>query len=268
MVFSPEWIIAYLVLGACVGFMAGLLGVGGGGIMVPLLTTFFVAQQAPETTLVHLALGTSMASIVITSLSSMRAHMARKGVLWDVVKSMAPGIIIGSFGATFLIKYLSSQALALFFALFMAYVAVQMFINRQADPSRKIPGKLGLAGVGSGIGSISALVSIGGGSLTVPFLTWVNVPIKKAIGTSAALGLPISVAGTIGYLINGIDVNIEVEWAVGFVYLPAVLCISITSVVFAPLGVKLTHRLPVAVLKKIFAFLSLSLSIKMLFSVF
>ncbi|OUS17798.1 hypothetical protein A9Q88_02305 [Gammaproteobacteria bacterium 50_400_T64] len=264
---TPEWIAAFLLLGAFVGFMAGLLGIGGGGIMVPTLTTMFLLQGVPVEKVVHLALGTSMASIIATSLASMRAHHANGGVLWPVVKGMTPGIIVGTFLATFLAKYISSAHLAIFFAIFMGAVAVQMFLNKKPKPSRELAGGTGLLAAGSGIGAISALVSIGGGSLTVPFLTWQNIEIRKAIGTSAAIGLPISVAGTLGYLMNGWSNSTPENYTFGFIYLPAVLLISAVSFFTAPIGARMVHRLPVPVLKKIFAVLLVVLGLKMLFSV-
>ncbi|MBQ0719868.1 MAG: sulfite exporter TauE/SafE family protein [Gammaproteobacteria bacterium] len=264
---DPEWIAGFLVLGTFVGFMAGLLGIGGGGIMVPALTSIFLIQGVPLDSVVHLALGTSMASIIATSLASLRAHHANGGVLWPVVRGMTPGIIVGTFVATFVAKYISSAQLAIFFALFMGAVSVQMFLNKKPKPSRELSGSAGLLAAGSGIGAISALVSIGGGSLTVPFLSWQNVEIRKAIGTSAAIGLPISVAGTLGYLLNGWENSSPENYTFGFIYLPAVLLISAASFFTAPLGARMVHRLPVPILKKIFAVLLVVLGVKMLFSV-
>ncbi len=262
-----HWIIIFLLLGAVVGLMAGLLGVGGGGIMVPVLTAIFLAMHIPVDKVVHLALGTSMASIVITSFASLRAHHARAGVIWDIVKRITPGILLGTFLATFLAAYMNSRYLALFFSVFMAIVSTQMFLNKKPAPGRSRVGTLGLFLAGNFIGAISALVSIGGGSLTVPFLAWQNIQLKKAIGTSAAIGLPIALAGTLGYIINGWGSHYQLANTIGFVYLPAVFLISLVSFFTAPVGAQLAHKLPVATLKKIFAFLLLSLSIKMLYSV-
>lgn len=262
-----EWILAFLSLGLFAGFMAGLLGIGGGGIMVPMLTTIFLAQGLAPAYVVHLALGTSMAAIVMTSISSMRAHHARGGVLWPIVKTMAPGVILGTFAATFLAAKISSQHLAMFFALFMGYVALNMLRPKKAVVAKpKAAGKPELTAVGSGIGVISALVSIGGGSLTVPYLSWRGIALKNAIGTSAAVGLPISLAGAIGYLLQA-QPELDLPYAVGMVYLPGVLLMSAASFITAPLGAKLAHKLPVATLKKVFAVLLILLSVKMLLSV-
>lgn len=262
-----QWIVIFLVLGAVVGITAGLLGVGGGGIMVPALTAIFLGMGIPVEKVVHLALGTSMASIVITSIASLRAHHARSGVIWSIVKRIAPGIILGTFLATFLAAIMNSIYLALFFSVFMAFVSIQMFLNKAPKPSRQLSGNTGLLIAGSGIGAISALVSIGGGSLTVPYLTWQNINLKQAIGTSAAIGLPIALAGTLGYIINGWGNQYLLSYTLGFIYMPAVLLISVVSFFTAPIGAQLAHSLPIPILKKIFAALLILLSIKMLVSV-
>jgi uncharacterized protein len=263
-----EWLAAYLVLGAFVGFFAGLLGVGGGGIMVPMLTTLFAAQGFSHEHLVHLALGTSMAAIVMTSIASLRAHHAHGAVRWDIVKGVTPGVLLGTFAGTFIASRMASAPLAIFFGCFMAYVAVQMVLNVKPKPSRELPGRAGLAGVGGGIGLVSALVAIGGGSLSVPFMTWCNVKMQHAIGTSAAIGLPIALAGAAGYLLNGWGSSGLPEWSVGYVYLPALVLLSLVSSFTAPIGARLAHRLPVAMLKKIFAAVLVLLSLKMLHTVF
>ena len=262
-----EWILLFLLLGCVVGFMAGLLGIGGGGIMVPVLTSMFLLRGVPVENVVHLALGTSMAAIIITSISSLRAHHLKGGVIWAVVRSMAPGIIVGTFLATLFVSQISSIYLAIFFSMFMAYVAIQMFRNKTPKPDRSLSGNTELLFVGSGIGAISAIVSIGGGSLTVPYLIRQNIDIKKAIGTSAAIGLPISIAGTLGYVINGWQSYSMGSYTFGYVYLPVVLLISLASFITAPYGAKLAHKLNVATLKKVFSLLLIILSIKMLISV-
>ncbi|MBT0961065.1 sulfite exporter TauE/SafE family protein [Denitromonas iodatirespirans] len=262
------WWLSYPVLGAFVGFFAGLLGVGGGGIMVPVLTSLFVAQGFPADKIVHMALGTSMAGIVMTSVASLRAHHRHRAVRWDVVRAITPGILAGTFGATFIASHVASRPLAIFFACFMAYVSTQMLLNIKPKPSRALPGPLGMTGVGLGIGGVSALVAIGGGSLSVPFMTWCNLKIQNAIGTSAAIGLPIALAGTAGYVINGWGTEGTPAYTAGFIYLPALVLITLVSTFTAPLGVQLAHRLPVATLKKVFAGVLILLCVKMLHSVF
>jgi uncharacterized protein len=264
---APEWLLAYLVLGCVVGLFAGLLGIGGGGIMVPLLTTLFSAQRIAPEHVVHLALGTSLASIVLTSLASLRIHHQHGAVNWRIVRQITPGIGIGTLSGSFLAARTPPLPLAVFFSCFMAYVSLQMLRNMKPHPTRDLPGPLGIAAVGSGIGFVSALVAIGGGSLSVPFMTWCNIRMREAIGTSAAIGLPISLAGTLGYLINGWSSEPLPPYSVGYVYFPALLLISGASSVTAPVGARLAHRAPVALLKKTFAAVLLLLSAKMLATV-
>lgn len=263
-----QWIFAYLALGAFIGFFAGLLGIGGGGIMVPVLTTVFIMQGFSLEHVVHIALATSMAAIIITSLSSLKAHHAHQAVIWRIVWRITPSILLGTFAATFIASQVSTKFLALFFACFMAYISIQMLLNIKPKPSRELPNILWLSVTGIVIGGISALVAIGGGSLSVPFMVWCNIKIHNAIGTSAAIGLPISIAGTMGYLINGWNIENMPEYTVGYIYLPAVVLISLMSYMTAPLGAKLTHSLPVPTLKKIFAVLLMLLCVKMLQTIF
>jgi uncharacterized membrane protein YfcA len=263
-----EYLFIYLLLGTVVGFFAGLLGIGGGTLIVPVLTALFLHQGLPTAAIVHIALGTSMASIVITSVVSLAAHHRKQGVLWKVVKTMAPGVIVGAFFGTFLVARLSAQFLAVFFTIFLFVIAIQMFLNKQPAPSRVLPGSLGLLGVASSIGVISSLVAIGGGALTVPYLVWCNTPVKKAIGTAAALGFPIALSGTIGYVINGWNKLPEEVFMLGYVYLPAVIGISLATFFTAPVGASFAHRLPTASIKKIFAIFTLMLGLKMLNSIF
>ncbi len=263
-----EWILIYVVLGSFVGFLAGLFGIGGGGIMVPLLTTMFVIQGFPTEHTVHAALATSMAAIIFTSISSLRAHHRLGGVIWPVVAKIAPGIIIGTFGFAYIASWIPPQPLAIFFVAFMFYVSARMFMNIKPKPSRELPGTIGLSAAGTGIGGISALVAIGGGSLTVPFLTWCNVNIQKAIGTSSAVGFPIAVAGSLGYFAGGLNVEGLPDYSLGYIYLPAVLVITFVSVLMAPYGAKLAHKLPVATLKKLFAVMLMLLCAMMLYTVF
>ncbi len=263
-----QWIASYLALGAVVGFFAGLLGVGGGGIMVPMLTTLFLMQGFPVDNVLHLALGTSMASILVTSCSSAWSHSKRGGVVWRAIKGLGPGALVGTFMGTFLATVMDTKPLAIFFACFMTLVVIQMLVGFKPAAQRQMPGNRGLFGVGTGIGAVSALVSIGGGSLTVPYLLWCNISIRKAIGTSAALGVFIAVAGTLGFFINGSSHVSGVANTFGFVYWPAVILMSLCSFVTAPIGASAAHKLPVTVLKRIFAVLLTLLSIKMLMAIF
>jgi len=258
-----EWA-SYLLLGAFAGTVAGLLGVGGGLIIVPVLVFIFTGHQFPAESIVHIAVGTSLASIVMTSISSTWAHHKHGAVLWSVFWKLSPGIILGTFIGAVIADFMNANTLRTFFGVFELIVAVQMAMNIKPAPHRQLPNWLGTNSAGSGIGIISSIVGIGGGTLTVPFLVWCNTNMHKAIATSAACGLPIAVAGAIAYTLTGLNEAILPVGAIGYIYWPALIGIIVTSILFAPLGARLAHRLPVTMLKKVFAVLLAALGIRML----
>jgi uncharacterized membrane protein YfcA len=263
------WIAAYLALGAFAGVFAGMLGIGGGLVLVPALALMFAAQaQFPAGEILHVALGTSMASIIFTAIASIRTHHRHGAIRWDVVKTITPGILVGTGLGTLVAASVPTRPLAVFFTFFVCLVAVQMAMNLKPKATRELPGSGGIAGVGLGIGVLSSLVAIGGGSLTVPFLTWCNVRIQHAIGTSAAVGLPIAMGGTAGYVFNGWGMAGLPAGSLGYVYLPALAILVAATMVTAPVGARLAHRLPVATLKRIFAGLLILLAAKMLWNLF
>ena len=259
-----EWWWVYLVIGVTVGFLAGLFGIGGGMIMVPMLVFVFTAKGFPAEHMMHLSLATSMASIVFTSLSSVRAHHRHGAVDWRVARAMAPGIVVGALAATLIAGFVPTRPLAIFFTGFMFYAAMQMFVEIKPKPSRQLPAAAGLFGVGAGIGALSSVLAAGGAFLSIPFLAWCNVPLKRAIGTAAANGFPIAVAGTTGYVLNGLRVDGLPEGCLGFVYLPALAIIVFASMPAAPLGARLAHRLPVRRLRVVFALMLLAIALRML----
>lgn len=261
------YFLSYMAIGACAGVLAGLLGVGGGIIIVPLLSFLFTAQHLTPDHVIHLSLGTSLATIVFTSISSLRAHHARGAVSWQVVRRVSAGIVIGTLGGSAVAAHLSTSFLKVFFVLFLYYVAAQMLLNIKPTPSRSLPGNCGMFCAGSTIGVISSLVGIGGGSMSVPFMVWCNMPMHTAIGTSAAIGFPIALAGAVGYIANGLLVGGLPPMTLGFLYLPALAGISVASMCTAPFGAKLAHRLPVMKLKRLFALLLIVIGTKMLFSI-
>jgi uncharacterized membrane protein YfcA len=263
-----EFIIQLSLLGIVVGFAAGLLGVGGGGILVPMLTGMYLSANIVPNHAVHLALGTSMASIIMTTFSSAFSHYKNHNVDWSYVKTMVPLIVVGAISISFLIPFINTTFLAVFFSLFMFSISIKLFINKQHTSGTKtnIPPQL----AGLGIGSISTLVAIGGAALIVPYLISRGLEMRQAIGSSAAIGFPIAISGTIGYAINGhisADELAKNEAIIGFVHIPSVMIISIFGFIMAPIGVKFSTKLPVKVLKKIFAVLLVCLSIKMLMNV-
>jgi uncharacterized protein len=256
-------ILMYLGVGIIAGILAGLLGIGGGLVIVPMLVYCFSLQGLGDEHIMHIALGTSMASIIFTSVSSFLAHHKKGAVNWKVVKRIALGIVIGTLVGTWVAAKLSTGFLKGFFVVFLYYVASQLLLDKKPPASRDFPGDMGMFATGGIIGIISSLVGIGGGSLSVPFMIWCNLPIHTAIGTSAAIGFPIAVAGSIGYLVNGFKVTTLPPLSLGFVYLPALFGIVLASVFTAPLGVRLAHSLPVPQLKRIFALLLFVVATKM-----
>ena len=258
--------VAYIALGLVVGFVAGLLGVGGGLIIVPILIALFQAYAIAAGMEPQLALGTSLASIFFTSLSSMRAHHRHGAVEWALVRSITPGIIAGTLLGAVLATQMSGAILKLGFTLFLFYAATQMWLDFKPRPHRNLPGVAGTTIAGAVIGAVSSWVGIGGGTLSVPFMLWHNLPLHRAIATSSAIGLPIAVAGATGYVLGGWRTAHLPEYSLGFVYLPALAGIVLGSVLTAPLGARTTHRLPVRPLKRIFALLLYVLAIRMAFT--
>ncbi len=262
---SWSLIAQFLALGVCSGFLAGLLGIGGGMVMVPFLTLMLTMQGFPPDLIVKMAVATSLATICFTSVSSVRAHHKRGAVRWDVVKLLAPGIVIGSLIGAQIAKALPADWMAILFAVFVGFSATQMFLDKKPKPTRELPRGTGMVGAGSVIGVLSALVGAGGGFISVPFMTWCNVTIHKAVATSSALGFPIAVAGTLGYVIAGWSLEGLPAGAVGFIYLPALVVIAAASVLTAPWGARTAHSMDVKQLKRAFAVVLYLLAAYMLY---
>lgn len=254
-----------LAFGAVAGFLAGLLGVGGGLIIVPVVAGTLTAAGLGGEHGQHLAIGTSLAVMMFTSASSVRAHHQKGAVDWRIVRGMALAMVLGTLAGSLVAGWIPGLALRWFFVIYAYAVAAQMLIGRQPQAGRALPGGAGLAAAGGGIGMISSWVGIGGGSMSVPFLSWCGTPLHRAIGTSAALGWPIAVAGAAGYLAGGWRAA-GLPWgSLGFIYLPATLALTLMTVLCAPLGARLAHRLPVARLKKAFALLMTVMASEMLY---
>ena len=253
-----------LGLGVFGGFCAGLLGIGGGMILVPFITMLLAREHVAPELIVRMAIATSMATILFTSLSSVRAHHARGAVLWPVVRLLAPGILLGSWFGPWIAKQMNSAMLALLFALFVAFSATQMLTGKKPQASRELPAGWGMFGAGGVIGILSGLVGAGGGFISVPFMTACNVKIHNAVATSAALGFPIALAATISNIWFGWNVPNLPPHALGYIYLPGALVISLASMIMAPVGARTSHALPVASLKKVFALVLYALAAYML----
>ncbi|HLB15135.1 MAG TPA: sulfite exporter TauE/SafE family protein [Burkholderiales bacterium] len=258
------WLLGYLAIGAGVGFLAGMLGIGGGALQIPLLVWLFEAQGLPRDHVVHLAVGTGMATIVFTSLSSARAHAARGAVRWDIVKSMTPGILAGGLVGSLIASSIPRFVVAVLFVATVYAAGLNMLFERKPNPTRTLPGPAGVFAAGATISGVSAFAAVGGAFMSVPFMMWCNVPMIHAIGTAAAIGFPIAVAGTIGYVAGGWGAVGLPPWSAGYVYGPALVGVTIASMAVAPLGVMVAHRTPTRVLRKVFAVLFFVLATRML----
>ena len=261
MALEPLLIFFLLAIGSCTGFLAGLLGIGGGMVMVPFVSLILEARGYPADYTIKIAVATSLATICFTSLSSVYAHHQRGAVLWPVVRVLAPGIVVGSLVGAQVTASLPAKTLGIVFACFVAFSATQMLLDRKPKPSRTLPGRIATFGVGNLIGVISALVGAGGAFISVPFMTWCNIKIHSAVGTSAALGFPIALAGTLGYIWAGQDLPPMPPGSLGYLYVPGVVVISLASVMTAPLGARTAHRMDIRPLKKVFALVLYALAL-------
>jgi uncharacterized membrane protein YfcA len=263
---DPLILIALAALGLCGGFLAGLLGIGGGMVLVPFMTYMLGTQGVAPELAVKVAIATSMATIVFTSVSSVRAHHKRGAVRWDIVRRLAPGIVLGSIVASMgIFALLKGSFLAIFFGLFVSFSALQMFLDKKPAPTRQMPGTAGQLVAGGTIGMLSGLVGAGGGFMSVPFMTWCNVAIHNAVATSAALGFPIALANSLGYVVGGQGVQGLPAGSIGYIWLPALVAVAMCSVLTAPLGAKAAHKLPVKQLKRVFASVLFLLAAYMLY---
>jgi uncharacterized membrane protein YfcA len=260
-------IVAFVALGCVIGFLAGLLGIGGTMVMVPILTVIFTHEHFSREHMVHLAVATSMATIVFTSISNMLAHHRHRAVLWPVVRRLVPGIVLGSLIGPLIVSGMSGLLLASIFAVFAGFSAAQMIWGRVPKATRELPGTLGLIGAGTGIGILAGMIGAGGAFITVPFLERCNVRIHNAVATSAALGLPIAASGTIGFVLTGLRQTGLPAYSLGYVYLPALLCIASVSMLFAPVGARMAHRWPVRTLKRVFGGMMFAVSAFMIWKV-
>jgi uncharacterized protein len=263
------WMACYLALGTLGGLLAGLLGIGGGMIMVPFMVMLFQAQGHPYETLMQVALATSMATIMFTAISSMRAHHKLGNVRWDLVKLMVPGMLIGCFlGATVLSK-MPTRAAKIFFACFMFYSSIRMLRSaNSAVEATPMPTGAPLYGFSTFVGIISTMVGAGGAFMTVPYMNAHGVNGRQAIGTSSAFGFPLALFGTIGYVWNGWSVPNLPGPHIGFVFVPALIGFAVASVLAAPLGAKLAQRMPVSTLKRVFAVLLMVLAARVMWMAF
>lgn len=263
-----DWWWVYLALGAFIGFFAGLLGIGGGFVMIPVLALVYAAKGFPAAHVLHLALGTGMATILFTSASSVRSHHLRGAVNWQVVKHFVPGIVVGTFCGAILAGHLDVKKLSLAFTAIVYYAALRLLLDREPKATAALPGRTGMYVAGGLIGAVSGFAAMGGAVLTVPFLVKRKIRVHEAIASAAAVGWPIALAGTVGFIVSGYDKPGLPAHSWGYVYLPAVFWIVVSSVLLAPLGAAVAHRTPARTLKRIFAVLLCALATKMLLTFF
>lgn len=259
-----EWFLAYAAIGAFAGFFAGLLGIGGSAVVIPMLALAFERQGMPHEHLMHLAVGSSMASILFTSMSSARAHAKRGAVNWTIARRMTPGLLIGALAGSWIAGYFSTFAFAIFFTAFIYFAATNILLDRKPKPSRELPGAQGMFAAGFAISSVSAMAGIGGANFVVPFLLWSNVAMIQAVGTASLIGFPIAAAASIGYIVTGLFVHGLPQWTFGYLYLPATAGVVAASVLTAPLGARAAHALPTKLLKRVFAVLMYGIATQLL----
>ena len=258
----------YLLIGSVIGFMAGLLGIGGGMVLVPILLFVFGLQGPdagfPPAHLMHMALATAMATIPFTSASSMRAHHVRGSVDWRVVLGMLPGLALGAALGTQVAGTVPGRPLAIFFAAFIFYAATAMFFDLKPKGTRVLPGRLGLVLVGAVVAFLSSFLAAGAAFMTIPFMTRCNLPLKRAVGTAAAIGFPLGLAASIGYVMAGLQAGPLPQYSLGFIYLPALAMIVVPSMLTAPLGASASHRMPMKQLRFVFALTLYGIALRML----
>ena len=257
-------LLLYLLLGAAAGVLAGLFGVGGGLIIVPVLVFSFASQGVPAQVLTHLAVGTSLATIVFTSINSLLEHQRKGAVRWPLFRWLTLGILFGAALGALTAAAIHGEYLQKIIGVFALVIAVQMALDLKPRAEGTVPGRPLLAAAGGVIGWASAIFGIGGGSLTVPFLVWRSVPMQQAVATSAACGLPIAIAGALSFVATGWGNPQLPQWSLGFVYLPALVGIAVTSMFFARFGARLAHRLSPRLLKRLFALLLFSVGLSFL----
>lgn len=256
-----------LLSGAVAGILAGLLGIGGGVIIVPIVTLLFEGQGIPHGLAIKLALGTSLATIVVTAISSIYTHNRKGAVDWGLFRIMGPSVFVGSLIGAGLADAIPGDVLYVAFVVFLFAVSVQMTLSR-VSAHRGLPGSAGLAGTSTVVGIVSALMGIGGGAMHVPFLSYCGVPVKRAIATAAAVGLPLASSATIGYIIGGLDEPGIPPGSIGYVNLPVFGGVVAASLLFAPLGATLAHKLPDMLLRRLFAVFLFLLASRMAYDLF
>ena len=256
-------IIEFLMIGLLAGYLAGFLGIGGGFVVVPALTWLLLKDSATAPFAIHMAVATSLATMLVTSLSSIAAHHRKKAIRWPLVKSLAPGLVIGAVLGAFLADCMEGEMLVRVVGVFAILAGLQLVLARKPSGEKPLPGQPGVSMVGLVIGGISSLIGIGGGALTGPWQMWHGIRAQNAVATSAACGYPIAVAGTFAFIFLGAGAELP-DGALGYIHLPAFAGIAVASALSAPLGAATVHRLPPALVKRLFGVFLLLVGARML----
>src|SRR4051812_15865654 len=243
-----------------------MLGIGGGSIIVPMLVALFEAQGLPRAHVMHLAVGTALASFLFSSGASVRAHALRGVIRWDIARRMTPGILAGGLIGSGLSGHVSTAAFAAIFTAVIYAAAASMLVELRPRAARALPGAGGMFVAGFLFSALSAFAAVGGAFMTIPFMLWCGVPLLEAIGTASLIGLPIALSGSVGFVLAGVGAEALPRWSLGFVYLPALAGVVAAGVVSAPLGAAVAHRTPTRWLKRTFAVLFYAVATRMLIS--
>lgn len=257
-------LLLYVLLGIVTGLFSGILGIGGGLVVVPGLAFIFTLSHMPIDATMHMAAGTSLAIMIVTATSAIISYQWRGNIPWKVVLKLLPGIIVGVVAGVFLASFLSTRILELLFGLFLLIISIQMIMLMKPKPTRTLPRWWWLISIGLLIGGKSGLLGVGGGAITIPFLTYCNVPMRKASGASITCTLPIAIVGSLCFMVSGWHA-LDVPHSIGYVYWPAFISVSIASLIFAPIGVILGHRMRTHLLKRLFGIFLLFVSLHLLF---
>ena len=258
-------ILSYFLIGAFAGTMSGLLGIGGGMVVVPGLVFMFAIMKMPSSIIMHMAIGTSLAVMVITTTRALMAHLRYRIKFWSIYRRIAPGVILGTIIGAFLAHFLHSQVLKIVFAVYVLLVALKMLLERKPNPRRQLPGPVGMSLTGVVIGTKSGLLGLGGGSISIPFLIFCNVAMRTAVVVTLAIGVTIAIVGSTSFAISGLYATGLPDWSTGYIHWPAWAFVAAGSLLFAPIGAKLSHRLPAPILKRVFALFLLLVAVQLLF---
>lgn len=256
-------LIEFLAIGLLAGYLAGFLGIGGGFVVVPALTFLFMQDPATAPWAIHMAVGTSLATMLVTSLSSIAAHHQKRAIRWPLVRSLTPGLLLGAVLGAIFANYLEPEILVRIVGIFAVLAGLQLILGRKPEGEKPMPGQPGVSLVGLLIGSVSSLIGIGGGALMGPWQLWHGVKAQNAVATSAACGYPIAIAGSISFLLLGLGSELP-NGAFGYIHLPAFAGIAVASALAAPLGVATVHRLPPLTVRRVFGGFLILVGIRML----